>query len=50
MVLDDGRSLQVMSDIKGNPRIVMSVTADGTSKLEFWDESGEAIYSLPEGS
>jgi hypothetical protein len=43
----DNTSYLVMSDIKGNPRIVMSVTADGTSKLEFWDETGEAIYSLP---
>jgi len=44
----DDTSYLVMSDIKGNPRIVMSVTADGTSKLEFWDETGEAVYSLPE--
>lgn len=44
----DNTSYLVMSDIKGNPRIVMSVTADGNSKLEFWDETGEAIYSLPE--
>jgi hypothetical protein len=38
----------VLSDIKGKPRIVMSVTADGTSKIEFWDETGEVTYSLPE--
>jgi hypothetical protein len=44
----DDTSYLVMSDIKGDPRIVMSVTADGTSRLEFWDETGEAIYSLPE--
>jgi len=37
----------VLSDIKGNPRIVMMVSAEGDSKLEFWDESGEVIYSLP---
>lgn len=44
----DDTSYLVLSDIKGNPRIVMSVTADGSSKLEFWDETGEVIYSLPE--
>lgn len=44
----DNTSYLVLSDIKGNPRIVLSVTADGTSKLEFWDETGEVVYSLPE--
>lgn len=38
----------VMSDIKGNPRIRMSVTAEGDAKLEFLDEQGKVIYSLPE--
>ncbi len=44
----DNTSYLVLSDINGNPRIVLSVAADGTSKLEFWDETGEAVYSLPE--
>jgi hypothetical protein len=44
----DNTSYLVLSDIKGKPRIVMSVTADGTSKIEFWDETGEVTYSLPE--
>lgn len=38
----------IMSDLKGNPRIVMSVEADGTSKLEFRNAEGEVTHSLPE--
>ena len=38
----------IMSDIKGRPRIKMSVTADGNPKLDFLDETGKVIYSLPE--
>jgi hypothetical protein len=44
----DDTSYLVMSDIKGNPRIVLSVAGDGTSKLEFWNDTGEVTYSLPE--
>ena len=44
----DDTSYLIMSDIKGNPRIVLSVTAEGSSKIEFWDETGEVTYSLPE--
>jgi len=36
-----------MSDIKNRPRIRMLVAPDGTPKLEFLDESGKVIYSLP---
>lgn len=41
-------TLITLSDIKGNPRINMSVAADGNPKLEFLDETGKVIYSLPE--
>jgi hypothetical protein len=37
-----------ISDIKGKPRIKISVAADGNPKLDFLDESGKVIYSLPE--
>ena len=37
----------LMSDIKGNPRIKMSVAPDGNPKLEFLTETGEVIHSLP---
>jgi hypothetical protein len=37
-----------LNDGKGKPRIRMIVTADGVPKLEFLDENGKAIYSLPE--
>jgi cytochrome oxidase Cu insertion factor (SCO1/SenC/PrrC family) len=37
-------------DAKGKERIRMSVSAEGTPKLEFLDESGKVIYSLPNPS
>jgi len=37
-----------LADKKGKPRIKMSVTADGTPKLDFLDETGKITYSLPE--
>lgn len=43
---DNATSL-VMFDIKGKPRIRMVVSADGTPKLEFLDEGGKVISSLP---
>lgn len=46
----DNSTQLVMNDIKGNPRIRMSVAANGTAKLEFLDEAGKAVYSLPENS
>ena len=36
-----------LSDAKGKTRIRMQVAADGTPKLEFLDENGKVIYSLP---
>lgn len=41
-------TILTMSDAKGTPRINMSVAADGNPKLEFLDEKGKVIYSLPE--
>jgi hypothetical protein len=43
----DNAAMLVMSDIKGKPRIRMQVAPDGTPKLEFLDEAGKVIYSLP---
>jgi hypothetical protein len=44
----DESMLFVMSDIKGRTRIRMQILPDGTPKLEFLDESGRAIYSIPD--
>ncbi len=44
----DNSTMLVMSDIKGKPRIRMVVATDGTPKLDFLDETGKVIYSLPE--
>lgn len=44
----DNSSELLMSDIKGKPRIRMQVAPDGTPKLQFLDEAGKVIYSLPE--
>lgn len=43
----DNSLILEMSDIKNRPRIRMLVAPDGTPKLEFLDESGKVIYSLP---
>lgn len=45
---DEDTTIIRMSDIKGKPRIVMSVEANGNPKLNFLDENGKVIYSLPE--
>lgn len=39
-----------LSDAKGKARIRLSVSADGTPKLEFLDENGKVTYSLPDGA
>jgi hypothetical protein len=44
---DNTTSLEI-SDIKGKPRIKMSVDANGNPKLDFLDETAKVIYSLPE--
>jgi hypothetical protein len=37
-----------LSDAKGKTRIRMTVTADGVPRLDFLDENGKTIHSLPE--
>jgi hypothetical protein len=37
-----------LADAKGKPRIVMSVDAADVAKLQFLDEDGKVIFSLPE--
>lgn len=44
----DNSNELVMNDVKGKPRIRMQVAPDGTPKLDFLDEAGKVIYSLPE--
>jgi hypothetical protein len=39
-----------LSDAKGRPRIRLSVDSAGLPKLEFLDETGKVIYSLPQNS
>jgi hypothetical protein len=36
-----------LSDVKGRPRIKLSVDAAGVPKLEFLDEAGKVTYTLP---
>lgn len=45
---DDDATVIRMSDIKGKTRIEISVAANGNPKLNFLDENGKVIYSLPE--
>lgn len=40
----------LMSDLKGKPRIRMEVSAEGTPKLEFLDDEGRVVYSLPDSA
>jgi hypothetical protein len=37
-----------LSDVKGRPRIKLSVDAAGVPKLEFLDETGKVTHSLPQ--
>jgi hypothetical protein len=46
----DNTTSLVMADMKGNPRIRMQVAPDGTPKLEFLDQAGKVLYSLPNAS
>jgi hypothetical protein len=39
-----------LSDSKGKERIQISVAADGTPKIQFLDDKGRVVYSLPEKS
>jgi hypothetical protein len=44
----DNSAMLLLSDIKGKPRIRLVVMPDGVAKLEFMDEVGKVIYSLPD--
>lgn len=44
----DKSSFISLSDAKGKERILISVAADGTPKINFLNETGKVIYSLPE--
>ena len=43
----DNSAVLLMSDVEGRPRIRMQVAPDGTPKLEFLDEVGRVVSSLP---
>jgi hypothetical protein len=43
----NGDAMVILSDKQSKPRIVMSVGADGTPKLEFLDKVGKVIDSFP---
>ncbi len=44
----DKSSVIRLKDAKGKVRIELSVEANGNAKLNFLDESGKVIYSLPD--
>lgn len=44
----DKSSFIELKDAKGKSRIKVSVEADGNPKLNFLDESGKVVYSLPD--
>lgn len=44
----DKSSMIALKDAKGKARIEISVEASGNPKLNFLDETGKVIYSLPE--
>lgn len=51
LILGRGRdkaSIMELKDAKGKARIQMFVEAGGNSKINFLDENGKVIYSLPE--
>jgi hypothetical protein len=45
---NDNRESEIsLYDAVGKPRIKMSVTAEGSAKLDFLDANGKVMYSLP---
>ncbi len=40
-------SAVILADDSGNPRIIMSVTPGGKASLDFIDDKGDVIQSLP---
>lgn len=45
----DKSSLINLSDAKGRKRLSITVSAEGTPKINFYDEAGKITYSLPDG-
>jgi hypothetical protein len=46
--LMDKTAMIALSDTMGRARIKMSVAPDGTPKLDFLDEAGKVVFSLPD--
>ena len=46
----DDTNLLLMYDTRGRPRIRMQVAPDGTPRLEFLDEAGKVLHSLPDAA
>lgn len=46
----DNSTMLLISDVKGRPRTRLQVTPEGTPKLEFMDEAGKVLYSLPDAA
>lgn len=45
---DDGKSLIELADGEGRARIQLGVAIDGTARIDFLDEKGKVIQSIPE--
>lgn len=43
----DKNATVILCDAKGQPRLRLSVSASGQSKIDFLDENGKVTYSLP---
>jgi len=43
-------SAVILNDTKGHPRIMMLVTPEGEARIDFYDQNGNVIQSLPEKS
>ena len=46
--LRDKSAVIELSDAKGQTRIIIAVDATGNPRMEFLDENGKTIYTLPE--
>lgn len=45
---DDKASFISLNDAKGKQRLSISVSSDGVPKINFYDEAGKVVYTLPE--
>jgi hypothetical protein len=46
---EKNESVVSLADAKGRPRILLSVDAADTARIQFLDETGKVIFSLPDG-